>query len=154
MQKHVRIVLSILQNFLAISVDRILSALKTTQLFETEIVWKYVLKDVLSYSKFNGNCMPLKTIVSPISILLNALLQCIMLESLQQIYGTMGIHLYQLHHHWVTSWRSPQTCDPRNSPDLSSFENRNSMIDTHLSLLMGYMIIRYLAPSTRVRELF
>ena len=43
MQKHVRIVLSILQNFLAISVDRILSALKTTQLFETEIVWKYVL---------------------------------------------------------------------------------------------------------------
>ena len=46
MQKHVRIVLSILQNFLAISVDRILSALKTTQLFETEIVWKYVLISV------------------------------------------------------------------------------------------------------------
>ena len=45
MQKHVRIVLSILQNFLAISVDRILSALKTTQLFETEIVWKYVLNE-------------------------------------------------------------------------------------------------------------
>ena len=46
MQKHVRIVLSILQNFLAISVDRILSTLKTTQLFETEIVSKYVLKVV------------------------------------------------------------------------------------------------------------
>ena len=45
MQKHVRIVLSILQNSLAISVDRILRALKTTQLFETEIVWKYVLKN-------------------------------------------------------------------------------------------------------------
>ena len=51
MQKHVRIVLSILQNFLAISVDRILSALKTTQLFETEIVWKYVLKEVESARK-------------------------------------------------------------------------------------------------------
>ena len=46
MQKHVRIVLSILQNFLAISVDRILSALKTTQLFETEIVCKYVQSNV------------------------------------------------------------------------------------------------------------
>ena len=50
MQKHVRIFLSILQNFLAISVDRILSALKTTQLFETEIVWKYVLKGELHLS--------------------------------------------------------------------------------------------------------
>ena len=72
----------------------------------------YALKDVLSHSKFNGNCMPLKTIVSPISILLNALLQCLMLESLQQIYATMGIHLYQLHHHWVTSWRTPQNLRP------------------------------------------
>ena len=69
-------------------------------------------KDVLSHSKFNGNCMPLKTIVSPISILLNAVLQWLMLESLQQIYSTMGIHLYQLHHHWVTSWRTPQNLRP------------------------------------------
>ena len=38
----------ILQNFLAISVDRILSALKITQLFETEIVWKYVLNNFLT----------------------------------------------------------------------------------------------------------
>ena len=72
----------------------------------------YALKDVLSHSKFNGNCMPLKTIVSLISILLNVLLPSIMLQSLQQIYATMGIHLYQLHHHWVTSWRTPQNLRP------------------------------------------
>ena len=46
MQKHVRTVLSILQNFLAISGDRILSALKTTQLFEIEIVCKHVQNNV------------------------------------------------------------------------------------------------------------
>ena len=86
--------------------------LSSWSFFLTKFLSNYPLKDVLSHSKFNGNCMPLKTIVSPISILLNALLQCLMLESLQQIYATMGIHLYQLHHHWVTSWRTPQNLRP------------------------------------------
>ena len=40
------------------------------------------LKDVLPHSKLNGNSVPLKTIVSPISILVNVLLPAIMFHSL------------------------------------------------------------------------
>ena len=45
-------------------------------------------------------------------------------------------------------------CDPHNSTDLSSFENRNNRIDANLCLLMVHMISRYLALSPPVRELF